>query len=441
MIPWGAAIGAAASIGSSAMSSGKSGKPSGSTTTSTQISDPVIRDLMGHVQSALNTNNYAELGANVAPFSSWTNAALNQKANLGQAFGQGDFSGSPGAQVLDYWAGGNFGNGATAQFANGNFSSSPGGRTLSDWAGGNFSNSPGYSGLLQTANGAYLPSQMPKINITPQEATIPSTDLRQALDAISPAQSAGLSDADYQARVDQVRQILGTTRGDTGTVSGTGNPYADALASAAANNAQSAVNSSFNSGGRYGSGANMSGLVQNVSQATNNILSPIYQQERANQLNAQGLLGNAQGNASSGLLSTQGNAASQLLGLQGNAANAITGLQLQGTDMLGSAGSAVDAFTNSVLNQPYTAMKNAFGLLQGSGGSSTTTPYFTNPFAGALGGAVGGAGLYNSLFGGGNSNTGIGSDGGFFGRLFGSGGGGADAAALAGGQSFGLGTI
>lgn len=225
---------------------------------------------------------------------------------------------------------------------------------LKQLIGGNFNNAslaPSFGGLAATAGGAYLPGRMPAVS----------------------------------------GNAIGTS------VSGSGNPYLDNLMTQAAQQAQGATNSSFNAAGRFGGGTNVGTLQSNVLDATARTFSPIYQQERSLQQQAQGLLGQAQ--------------------LQGTQLSpALDQAQYIDPSMLQSVGQFYDARNLANANASYDAFKNYAGLIGGSpmgGGGSVAQPFYTNPLANVLGGALGGASLANQLgLGGSSSPGGLGSKGG-----------------------------
>ena len=126
---------------------GKKG-PSGQTTT-TQAPNQAVQNLIGRINAGIDigTGPGGNLGTNYPGLSDDTTTAQNMVRNIAQSGGGGD-------AVRN-----------ATQFASGligdpTHSSSIIGQSLTPWASGNFSNSPGYSGLLKTANGEFLPGAM-----------------------------------------------------------------------------------------------------------------------------------------------------------------------------------------------------------------------------------------------------------------------------------------
>ena len=50
-------------------------------------------------------------------------------------------------------------------------------------------------------------------------------------------------------------------------------------------------------------------------------------------------------------------------------------------------------------NQPYDALKQYGSLITGNYGQTSSSPVYTNPLSGLLGGAVAGSSVYKNLFG------------------------------------------
>jgi hypothetical protein len=62
-------------------------------------------------------------------------------------------------------------------------------------------------------------------------------------------------------------------------------------------------------------------------------------------------------------------------------------------------GSQMDARKQAEMDAPFSTLQRYQSLISGQPGGTQTgqTPYFTNPFANALGLGLGGVGLYNGL--------------------------------------------
>jgi hypothetical protein len=162
--------------------------------------------------------------------------------------------------------------------------------------------------------------------------------------------------------------------------------------------------SQFEGSGRYGSGAMMNAQSQNqqdlATQLGNTdagLANTMYQQGIQNQLaGAQGLSNN------------YNTAMQQMLAGSANAPNVVNSINGTVSNLYNMGGNQ-QAYNQSVINAPWQLLNNYSNLIQGQygGNTSTTTPYYQNQMAGALGGALGGAalgGLSGSSYG-----TGIGA--------------------------------
>lgn len=264
---------------------------------------------------------------------------------------------------------------------------------LNNLIGGNFTSSmPGFSTLADTAAGKYLPG-MTSLTMAPSTGGVTGTG---GTLATSPGVSPGSI-----------------------SVGGSGNPFLDSLINVAANKAQGAVNSSFAGNERYGSGANANALTSNVMDSVSGILSPIYQQERNNQLQSAGILSGDQLQATSMAPSLE--------------AAQFTAPMMQASALQG-VGQIEDQRAQDQQNANMDALKNYLGIVGGSsvGGSTTSNqPYWSNPWAGILGSAMQGSGFkgFSSAFGGGDTTGGANTKGlfgangllGSYGPIFGSG--------------------
>lgn len=101
-----------------------------------------------------------------------------------------------------------------------------------------------------------------------------------------------------------------------------GNPYLDATIKSAMNDAAQGVNAQFSSAGRYGSGANADALGSRLGSIATNARMQDYNQQQANQLQANGML-------------------QQIAGLRGTLGNSIAGIGQQGVNNLAGAGGAL----------------------------------------------------------------------------------------------------
>jgi len=180
------------------------------------------------------------------------------------------------------------------------------------------------------------------------------------------------------------------------------NPYMQGMANAANTNIINAyqtatapqTTSEFEGSGRYGSGAmtnaqNMAqqGLATQLANAQNNLYGSMYQQNEANQLGA-----------TSQLSGNYNTAAQQQLQGSYNAPNVINSVNAANSNLYNMGGNQ-QALAQSQINAPWQLLNNYSNLIQGQygGNTSTTTPYYTNQAAGAMGGAMGGAALAGSM--------------------------------------------
>lgn len=154
------------------------------------------------------------------------------------------------------------------------------------------------------------------------------------------------------------------------------NPYLKGAVNTAMGDVRGQINSQFQ-GDNYGNSAHQEWLGKGLMNAAAPIYAQNYQQERQRQLGAQAL------------------------------APTLAGQDYANIAQLYQAG-----------NIPMDQLQRYMQMAQGAGGlgGTSSSPYYTNPAAGALGGAVGGLGLYNSLGGSGlfgNSSQGsaVGSSG------------------------------
>jgi hypothetical protein len=152
--------------------------------------------------------------------------------------------------------------------------------------------------------------------------------------------------------------------------------------------------SAFEGSGRYGSG-NYQGAVsqnqQNLATQLGNtdagLVNSMYQQNMGNML---------QGAA--GLSNNYNTAAQQQVQGSYNAPNIVNSVN-GGLSNLYNMGGNQQAFQQQQINVPWQMLNNYSNLVQGQygGNTSTTTPYYTNTAAGAMGGALGGAALASSM--------------------------------------------
>jgi hypothetical protein len=104
-----------------------------------------------------------------------------------------------------------------------------------------------------------------------------------------------------------------------------------------------------------------------------------------------------------------------------NATQLAPTLDYSNLQALGGVGSQEEARAQAQYNSPLQNLQAYQALISGQGGGTTQgqTPYFTNPFANALGLGLGGAALYKglggaSLFGGAAASPALAMDAGAF---------------------------
>lgn len=192
------------------------------------------------------------------------------------------------------------------------------------------------------------------------------------------------------------------------------NPYEQGMANAASTNLVNAyqtgtapqTTSEFEGAGRYGSGAmtNAQGMAQQgfatqLGNAMNNLYGNLYQGNMSNMLSgAQGLSGN------------YNNAAQQQLQGSYNAPS-VANQTWNTIGQLSGVGGQQQALSQAQLQAPWSLLNNYSNLVQGQYGGTTSTqqPYFTNPAAGALGGAAAGAMLGTQVMPGWGTAVGAGA--------------------------------
>ena len=160
------------------------------------------------------------------------------------------------------------------------------------------------------------------------------------------------------------------------------NPYLQDTYNQAAKGVEGTVNSAFGQGGRYGSGLNQYALGQNLNNLATDIYGGAYQSGRTNQLQASALAPQAANTDYTDI---------------GALANA--GAQVQGQSQA-NLSDLVNRF-NFNQQQPSQNVANYVGLLNGAGGnygsSTTSSPYYQNNTANALGMGLGGLGALSSI--------------------------------------------
>lgn len=192
------------------------------------------------------------------------------------------------------------------------------------------------------------------------------------------------------------------------------NPYAQDQFSNIANEIQDRVNSQFGAAGRGGSGMHAATTAREIGRAGANFFGNLYNQERANQLGAAGQIFGAQLPAAQALgnLGLAGQQQQlQGIGMLGSLSQGDVAQQLQAAGMAPTLGAADWGDIGQLANigqqqdyaaaqqSPYAQLQNYLGLVQpiGALGSQSSQPIYQNTGAGLLGGALGGAGLGQTL--------------------------------------------
>ena len=146
------------------------------------------------------------------------------------------------------------------------------------------------------------------------------------------------------------------------------NPYFQNMMGQVAQTVTPEVQSQFEAAGRYGSGDDQAALSSALTNEAGNLAYQNYQQGLTQQLQGAALAPNLQG------------------------------MDLSQINSLLQAGQITQAQAQNLLNAPLQQMSNYAGLVQGNTGTQTTTPYFTNPALGALGGAASGAMVGSEIY-------------------------------------------
>ena len=158
------------------------------------------------------------------------------------------------------------------------------------------------------------------------------------------------------------------------------NPYVDAMFDQAAGRVTENVHSAFGGAGRFGSPAHQEGLSRSLADMATNIYGSNYAQERDRQQLA----------ARTGL-----SGINQAIGR----APALDQAQYVPAQLLGGVGAQTESLQQARANQRANDLARYASLIQGSyGGTSTTTsPLYSNPAAGLLGGSTAGLGAAAAL--------------------------------------------
>lgn len=223
------------------------------------------------------------------------------------------------------------------------------------------------------------------------------------------------------------------------------NPWLKSTYDQAFGNVQNSVTSAMAGAGRFGSGAMAGALTSGAGNLANSIYGENYQQERARQQQAQGLIGQLQSsdrgqqqaaaqalgdlyNTGLGLnISALSNAgqlrqgdARTMLGAAGQLSNnynagldattrmaalspALNEARYADMSKLLGAGAGFQQDAQGGLTEPWQRLSDYMGLARGmpmTTQTSTSNPYFNNPTGNALSGVLGGSALLGQLFGG-----------------------------------------
>jgi hypothetical protein len=150
--------------------------------------------------------------------------------------------------------------------------------------------------------------------------------------------------------------------------------------------------SAFEAAGRYGSGAygnavsqNQQDLATQLGNTDAGLVNSMYQQNMGNMLQG-----------AQGLSQNYNTAAQQQLAGSMNAPNIVNSTNAALTNLYNMGGNQ-QAYNQNVINAPWQLLNNYSGLVQGQYGGTTSTPYYQNQTAGALGGAASGAALGSAI--------------------------------------------
>ena len=182
------------------------------------------------------------------------------------------------------------------------------------------------------------------------------------------------------------------------------NPYIDDAIDRAQQSVRAGIDSQFEGAGRFGSGLHKLGLAEQYGDIASDMYSRNFAQERQNQLAAANLLGQQYGNE------RQRQMQSMLFAPQ------FANQDYYDLDRLAAVGGAREGMDQSLLSDEVArhnfeqtrdmdALARYMQLVQGNyGGSSTgttTTPQYSSPVSGILGGALAAGGLaqMGGLFG------------------------------------------
>jgi hypothetical protein len=155
---------------------------------------------------------------------------------------------------------------------------------------------------------------------------------------------------------------------------GAGNDMLNSVFADIQNRVGGAVGSTFEGSGRTGSPLHAINLAQELARAYSPFAFGAAENNANRQQNTLGMV-------------------PQLAGLDYNNLNALLGVgQMQQQQGQAELQDAINRW-NQQQNQPLTNLQNYQGLVSGNYGGTITQPSYTNPAAGALGGAASGAGI------------------------------------------------
>jgi hypothetical protein len=179
----------------------------------------------------------------------------------------------------------------------------------------------------------------------------------------------------------------------SGAFLGSDNPYRQHMVDNIVGDVSSAVNSQFSGAGRYGSGAHQGVLADQLSKNIGAMDYQRYGDERTNQLRTQ---------AFAPSLAAQDYQDISALGQVG---------QQRQQQAQAELGDEVQRFSFEQ-GAPYDSLQRYMQMINGSYGSTTSQPYYSNTGAGILGGALSGAQIGGAIPGAGAWGAGLGAIGG-----------------------------
>lgn len=222
----------------------------------------------------------------------------------------------------------------------------------------------------------YLIDLFQKAKQASEQTSTPTADQTAALNSIR-----GLQNSPYLTQAaDYYNSVMnnGITP-NKNPMLGMDNPYLNRAISDAQGDVSSRINSQFNQNA-FGGTAHQQTLARELGRVSNDMRMTDYGRQ-------QGLYEN---DVTRNLQSQQFNRSAGL--------NAASGLQNVYQNQF-MAPNALYQMSQNYQNQPFNALQNYSNVVRGNYGGSTSSPIYSNPYLGALGGAMAGSQIYKSIFG------------------------------------------